>query len=185
MVDKENLKSEVLSAARTLFMSNGYENVGMRDVAKAVGRQPTQVYRLKLSKSDILAELLLELNAQQIERLPLITSKITKGTLQEKVGKYLLKMYEFDIEHLALRQVGAAHGWSWSSEYEMKNFYQVSRLIAPIAKWIKEAELDDVNARCLGIFSLYYVGFRGAVIGKSSAIGCLKMIQSSLTFYCR
>jgi len=27
--------------------------------------------------------------------------------LQEKVGKYLLKMYEFDIEHLALRQVGA------------------------------------------------------------------------------
>jgi len=82
MVDKENLKSEVLSAARTLFMSNGYENVGMRDVAKAVGRQPTQVYRLKLSKSDILAELILELNAQQIERLPLITSKITKGTLQ-------------------------------------------------------------------------------------------------------
>jgi len=67
----------------------------------------------------------------------------------------------------------------------MKNFDQVSRLIAPIAKWIKEAELDDVNARCLGIFSLYYVGFRGAVIGKSSAIGCLKMIQSSLTFYCR
>jgi len=185
LVDKENLRLEVLSAARTLFMSNGYESVGMRDIAQAVGQQPTQVYRLKLSKSDILAELILELNATQIERLPQITSQITKGNLLEKVSDYLEQLYQFDIEHLPLRKVGAAHGWSWSEEYETKNNEQVRHLISPIASWIQEAGLDGVQSRCIGIFSLYYVGFRGAVIRKSSAADCLKMIQPSLTYLCK
>ncbi|MFN5499517.1 MAG: hypothetical protein ACK48Q_08230, partial [Burkholderiales bacterium] len=52
--------------------------------------------------------------------------------------------------------------------------FQLVKLVHYSTGIDKEAELDDVNARCLGIFSLYYVGFRGAVIGKSSAIGCLK-----------
>jgi hypothetical protein len=58
-------------------------------------------------------------------------------------------------------------------------------LISPIASWIQEAGLDGVQSRCIGIFSLYYVGFRGAVIRKSSATDCLKMIQPSLTFFCQ
>lgn len=76
MVDKESLRAQVLTASRQLFMSRGYENVGMRDIAAAVGQQPTQVYRLKLSKSDILAELILDLNNKQIAQLPKVLSKI-------------------------------------------------------------------------------------------------------------
>ncbi len=112
MANKENLRLEVLAAARKLFMSKGYENVGMRDIAQVVGQQPTQVYRLNLSKSDILAELILELNTKQIERLPQITSQIKNGSLFEKVSEYLEQLYQFDIEHLPLRSVGAAQGWS-------------------------------------------------------------------------
>ena len=185
LVEKEKLRSAILEAARQLFMSRGYENVGMRDVAQAIGQQPTQVYRLKLSKSDILAELILELNTKQIERLPKIIAKIGDGSLLDKVSSYLESLYELDIEHLPLRSVGAAHGWSWSADYESRNFEQVLKLIAPIASWLEGAGLGDVQPRCLGIFSLYYIGFRGAVIRNSSANDCLKLIQPSLIFFCR
>ena len=185
LVDKENLRIAVLEAAQQLFISNGYENVGMRDIAQVVGKQPTQVYRLKLSKSDILAELILQLNAKQIERVPKILSTIVGDSLYDKVCIYLERLYELDIEYLPLRSVGAAHGWSWTAEYEARNNEQVIHLIAPIASWIAEAGLNDVHARCIGMFSLYYVGFRGAVIRKLSANECLESIKPSLSYFCR
>ena len=185
MINKENLRIAVLDAAQQLFISKGYENVGMRDIALAVGKQPTQVYRLKLSKSDILAELILQLNSKQIERVPKLLSSIKGDKLYDKVCAYLESLYELDIEHLPLRSVGAAHGWSWSADYESRNFEQVLKLIAPIASWLEGAGLGDVQPRCLGIFSLYYIGFRSAVIRKSSANDCLKLIQPSLIFFCR
>jgi AcrR family transcriptional regulator len=185
LIDKENLRSAVLEAAHHLFVSKGYENVGMRDIAQAVGKQPTQVYRLKLSKSDILAELILQLNAKQIERIPKILSKIKGDNLYDKVCTYIERLYELDIEYLPLRSVGAAQGWSWSADYEAKNLEQVRHLIAPIASWISEAGLKDVQGRSIGIFSLYYVGFRGAVIRKSSASECLESIKPSLSYFCK
>ncbi len=185
MIDKENLRSAVLEAARELFISKGYENVGMRDIAQAVGKQPTQVYRLNLSKSDILAELILQLNEKQIERIPKILKSIKGDNLFDKVCEYTERLYELDIEYLPLRSEGAAHGWSWSAKYEVKNNEQVRHLIAPIASWITEAGLKDVQARCIGMFSLYYVGFRGAVIRRSSANECLESIKPSLSYFCR
>lgn len=183
MVDKESLRAQVLTASRQLFMSRGYENVGMRDIAAAVGQQPTQVYRLKLSKSDILAELILDLNNKQIAQLPKVLSKIKDGSVLEKIVKYLEIQYKFDIENIELRKVGAVHGWSWNAEYESKNFEQVLKLIHPIAQWMNEAGLDDVDSRCVGIFSLYYVGFRGAVINNFSAAECIATIKPSLIYF--
>ena len=185
MINKENLRIAVLDAAQQLFISKGYENVGMRDIALAVGKQPTQVYRLKLSKSDILAELILQLNSKQIERVPKLLSSIKGDKLYDKVCAYIERLYEFDIEYLPIRSVGAAHGWSWSAEYETKNLEQVRQLIAPIASWIAEAGLRGVEARCIGMFSIYYVGFREAVIRQSSAKECLESIKPSLSYFCR
>ncbi|MFO0121433.1 MAG: TetR/AcrR family transcriptional regulator, partial [Inhella sp.] len=67
---KDSLKADVLQAARMLFIEHGYEAVGMRDIAGAVGKQPLQLYRLKLSKADILAEVIIALNQEQIAQLP-------------------------------------------------------------------------------------------------------------------
>lgn len=101
----------------------------------------------------------------------------------EKIVKYLEIQYKFDIENIELRKVGAVHGWSWNAEYESKNFEQVLKLIHPIAQWLNEAGLDDVDSRCVGIFSLYYVGFRGAVINNFSAAECLAAIKPSLIYF--
>ena len=81
MPDKQNLRTDVINVARQLFMSKGYENVGMRDIAQVLGQQPTQVYRLNLCKSDILAELILELNEAQIAKLPIIKTQIEGDTV--------------------------------------------------------------------------------------------------------
>ena len=75
----DSLKAQVLDAARELFMAHGYEAVGMRDIAKSVGRQPVQVYRLNLSKQDILAELIIALNEVQIGQISVLLERI-KGT---------------------------------------------------------------------------------------------------------
>lgn len=178
-----SLKEQVLKAARQLFMARGYEAVGMRDIARAVGREPVQVYRLKLSKSDILAELILELNQEQINQLSEICHRITGRDLLDRTCFYLRELYTSDVHYLPIRSVGAAFGWMWSAAYEQRVVEQVYQLIQPLVDMMTESGLDDIPARCIGIWSLYYVGYRQAVIHGGTADDCLESIKPSLRFY--
>ncbi len=164
-------------------MERGYEAVGMRDIAKAVGKQPVQVYRLKLNKADILAELIIDLNQWQISQLPGLCKRIKGATALERISGYLRELYKLDIEYLPIRSVGAAFGWMWSAEQEQRIIEQVFQLIMPVADSLEAAGLNDLSARCLGIWSLYYVGFRQAVIHGGTADDCLALIQPSLKYF--
>ena len=70
------LRKKIRQCARSLFMKEGYETVGMRQIAQAFGLQPTQVYRLELSKADILAEVIIELNSELIDTLPALLDTV-------------------------------------------------------------------------------------------------------------
>ncbi len=155
----------------------------MRDIAKAVGKQPVQVYRLNLSKADILAELIIELNQEQIDQLPQLCTRVTGANLFERTCAFLHVLYTLDITYLPIRSVGAAFGWLWSADYEERVTQQVMQLIQPVVKDMQEAGLDNIPARCLGIWSLYYVGFRRAVVHGGSAADCLDEIKPSLGFF--
>ena len=179
----DSLRGDVIAAARTLFMERGYDAVGMRDIARAVGRQPVQIYRLKLSKADILAELTIQLNEEQIKQIPDLCSRVSDGPLFQRASSYLRELYALDIEQMPIRSVSAAFGWSWSADYERRVIGQVFQLIDPLARWMTEAGLDDIPARCFGIWSLYYVGFRHAVMQLATADECLSVIKPSLCFY--
>ena len=179
----ESLKEEVLIAARELFLSRGYEAVGMRDIARAVKRQPVQIYRLNLSKADILAELIIELNQEQINQLPNLCARVKGRNLFERVSSYLRELYAMDIQYMPIRSVGAAFGWLWSSSYERRVIEQVHQLIKPVVDWMQEADLGDIPARCIGIWSLYYVGYRHAVMQRGMADDCLAAIQPSLRYF--
>lgn len=178
-----SLKEQVLKSARDLFMARGYEAVGMRDIARAVGREPIQVYRLKLSKSDILAELIVELNQEQINQLPIICKLVKGRNLFERTCSYLRELYKLDVHYLPIRSEGAAFGWMWSADYEHRVVEQVHQLIKPLVDWMLLAGLDDIPARCIGIWSLYYVGYRQAVIHGGTADDCLAAIKPSLRYY--
>lgn len=177
------LRKQVIKAARSLIMANGYEAVGMRDIAKAVGKEPVQIYRLGLSKTDILAEVIIELNQRQIAQLPKILQRVSGTSSLERTCAYLLELYKLDIRHMPIRAVGAAVGWTWSPAYESRVVVQVIKLLEPVAGWLNYSGLDDIPSRCMGIWSLYYVGYRRAVIHGESANGCLASIKSSLRFF--
>lgn len=179
----DSLKEQVLKSARALFMARGYEAVGMRDIARAVGREPIQVYRLKLSKSDILAELIITLNLEQINQLPKICKRIKGRDLLDRTCSYLRELYKLDVHYLPIRSVGAAYGWMWSASYELRIVEQVHQLIKPLVDMMVESGLDNIPARCIGIWSLYYVGYRQAVIHGGTADDCLSSIKPSLRFY--
>ena len=180
MKTNDSLKDQVLKAAHALFMARGYEAVGMREIAKAVGRQPVQVYRLNLSKADILAELILALNEEQIALLPTLLERVKGAGAVERTCRYLLELYRLDIRDLPIRSVGAAYGWTWSIDYEHRVIAQIGHLVKPVADWLQEAGLEDIPARILGIWSLYYIGYRRAVIHGGAAEDCLSAIAPSL-----
>jgi AcrR family transcriptional regulator len=153
-------RTQLVHAARGLFLSKGYESVGMREIAQAVGKAPTQVYRLGLSKTDILAEIIIELNQEQIDRLPGLLMTLTGANAFERTCAYLLRLYESDIEYMPVRAIGAAQGWTWSTAYEEAVTAQVWELLAPIVGWLADDHVGDIPARCRAIWSLYYVGYR-------------------------
>jgi len=175
-----SLKEQVLQAAKNLFLEHGYDAVGMRDIAKAVDRQPVQVYRLNLSKSDILAELIIDLNEQQIKQLSELLARVGGTFLIDKVCAYFRELYVLDIQYLPIRSVGAAYGWMWNAAYEARIVEQVIQLLQPVAGWMTEAGLDQIEARGFGIWSVYYVGFRRAVIHGGNADDCIQGIRPSL-----
>lgn len=154
--------------------------MGMRDIAQAMGLQPVQLYRLKLSKTDILAELVIALNEEQIRALPALLPTLQGDSAFEKCCGYLLALYTSDIKNMPLRSIGAIHGWSWTGAYESTVIDQVWKFLAPVAQWLTQDGFDDVGARCYGIWALYYVGYRGAVTKGHSAEECLAEVRPSL-----
>ena len=42
--EKEQLRHQILSAARELFVNEGYENVSMRKIAHKIEYSPTTIY---------------------------------------------------------------------------------------------------------------------------------------------
>lgn len=176
----EPLKQLVLAAAKELFLTRGYDAVGMRDIAQAVGRQPVQIYRLNLPKPDILAELIIELNDEEIRQIPELLAKVSGDSLIDRVCSYFLELYRLDIQYMPIRSVGAAFGWMWNTRYEQQIIGQVLQLLQPVAGWMQEAGLEGIAARGYGIWSVYYVGFRRAAIHGGSAEECIGEIRPTL-----
>jgi AcrR family transcriptional regulator len=56
--DSATRREEILEAARTLFLRDSYENVGVRDVAAAARVDPALVHRYAGSKDELFAEVL-------------------------------------------------------------------------------------------------------------------------------
>ena len=74
-----------------------------------------QLYRLKLSKADILAEVIITLNQEQIAQIPELCRRAQGKTLHERCCAYLRELYAMDIYYLPIRSVGAAFGWVWNT----------------------------------------------------------------------
>ncbi len=70
--ERENLRQEILDAARELFVVEGYENVSMRRIADRIDYSPTTIYLHFKDKSDLLYHICAETFARLSERLEAI-----------------------------------------------------------------------------------------------------------------
>ena len=52
--EKEQLRQQILSAARELFVNEGYDNVSMRKIASKIEYSPTTIYLYFKDKADLL-----------------------------------------------------------------------------------------------------------------------------------
>ena len=66
---KENLRREILDAAREMFIDEGYEAVSMRKIANRIEYSPTTIYLYFKDKSELFNQLCEETFAQLAQRL--------------------------------------------------------------------------------------------------------------------
>jgi AcrR family transcriptional regulator len=172
--------TRVLEAAEKLFRKHGFDDIGMRDIAEAADTNPVQLYRLGLTKSEILGELVVRLNERQIREMKKVDIAQLGATVSERVLGYLLALYRLDTRDKELRKLGAAYGWLWPKERETQVVEQIHQLVEPVASELKRAGLDKVGDRCLAIWSLYYTGYRAAIIDGASSEQCLEGISRAV-----
>jgi AcrR family transcriptional regulator len=174
----------IVKVAHRLFEKNGYEQVGMREISSAAQKSPMQLYRLGLDKKDLLAEVIIQVNAKQIKKLKPYTAG-KEISAKSFIENYLLTLYEQDIEIKSIRKEGATFGWKWSGKYEVQIIEQLMQIIKPIADALEYEGFSDIQARCFAIWSLYYVGYRNAVMHDANAQQCLDDINPSLALLLR
>ena len=172
--------ANVIKVAHRLFATKGYEEVGVREIAYEAGISPIQVYRLGLDKYDLLAEVILIVNQTMIKSIKPFNSALHTSALAF-IEQYLLDLYKQDINIKSIRKEGAAFGWKWSGKYEALIIEQLLQILKPIADALSHFGYDEIEARCYAIWSLYYVGYRNAVMNDADAESCLGEIKPSLS----
>lgn len=95
--EKQELRQEILQAARELFVRDGFENVSMRKIAEKIEYSPTTIYLYFQDKADLLDcvcdETLLKLAAElgRLWNLP--------GEPLERLRRGMKAYIEFGLEH--------------------------------------------------------------------------------------
>jgi len=170
---------QVVKIAHRLFATRGYEEVGIREIAQEAGISPMQVYRLGVDKHDLLAEVILILNQEMINKITSFDYASFTSALTF-IEKYLLDLYQQDIESKSIRREGLTFGWKWSEKYETFMIEQQRQIFKPIADALAHFGYSEIEARCHAIWSLYCFGYRKAIMNNADANACLNSIKQSL-----
>jgi AcrR family transcriptional regulator len=97
--EKEELRQEILDAARDLFVELGYESVSMRRIAEKIEYSPTTIYLHFRDKSDLLECICADTFAQLVEILESIsrTERDPVEALKQGLSAYI----DFGLKHPA------------------------------------------------------------------------------------
>jgi AcrR family transcriptional regulator len=97
--EKEELRQEILDAARDLFVELGYEAVSMRKIAEKIEYSPTTIYLYFRDKSDLLDCICSDTFEQLVERLGSISHEESDPV--EALKKGLRAYIDFGLQHPA------------------------------------------------------------------------------------
>ena len=137
------LREAAIALAKEYFSERGYEAVSLQELATELAVPPAALLRQELSKPDLLAEAIIALNDEQItwlESRPEATDESLP--LQEAVECYLRRVYEFDLEHITLRRMGAAFWVALGTEVRASHLETVVRAHGPHRRYPASGRLQ-------------------------------------------
>lgn len=95
--EKQELRQEILSAARELFIREGFENLSMRKIAEKIEYSPTTIYLYFQDKADLL-DCVCEETLEKLEsRLAALRTSISDPV--ERLRSGLRAYIEFGLEY--------------------------------------------------------------------------------------
>ena len=95
--EKEQLRRQILSAARELFVNEGYENASMRKIAEKIEYSPTIIYGYFNGKADLLDTVCQETLLNLLNTLELLKSD--KSNPVENLRKSGKAYVEFGLQY--------------------------------------------------------------------------------------
>jgi AcrR family transcriptional regulator len=94
---KENLRQEIMDAARELFVAEGYGSVSMRKIADKIDYSPTTIYLYFTDKSDLLHQICEQTFANLAQNIKSI-QQLSDNPL-EKLRSGLREYVHFGLKH--------------------------------------------------------------------------------------
>lgn len=124
---KENLRQEILDAARQMFVEEGYASVSMRKIADRIEYSPTTIYLYFKDKAEIFNQLCEETFAKLAHRLESLARKHTDPIAFLRAG--MLAYVDFGLKN--------------------PNHYTITFIISPKESGEYKFE-DSIGARAFG-----------------------------------
>ncbi len=134
--EKENLRQEILDAARDLFVAEGYENVSMRKVAEKIEYSPTTIYLYFKDKSELLHEVCEEaftrlsdeiIRGQRLGKTPI---EVLRLGMFAYVAFGLLNPHHYEVVFVTPRGTGHGSDYSYNASMGEKAFELLSASVA-------------------------------------------------------
>jgi AcrR family transcriptional regulator len=94
---KTVLRTEILEAARELFVKHGYESVSMRRIAEKIEYSPTTIYLYFKDKSELMTAICEETFARLNKRIAMVVEAAEDPVAAIKAG--MLAYIEFGLKH--------------------------------------------------------------------------------------
>lgn len=95
--DKENLRQEIMDAAREMFVAEGYKDVSMRKIADKIGYSATTIYLYFKDKNDLLHQICEQTFARLAQNINAIY-RLSDNPL-EKLRSGLREYIYFGLKH--------------------------------------------------------------------------------------
>ncbi len=178
---KQRTRARILSAARKLFASPGYEETTIRMIASEASVAPGSVFTTFDSKEDVLLAIAAEKYEELAEHL---AERLThaQGCARDRLKAAFEAAYQFEHARLALQVAHLGASWTWSHDMETRSRERQARPFSIVRKLLVEAAANaevrpevDIDLLADILFTLYLRNFRHAWFRHMDAAGTAAM----------
>jgi AcrR family transcriptional regulator len=149
---------QIVATAARLFAANGYHEMGMREIADALGIRGASLYHHYRSKEEILFAICLTVTQEPVERqIPLLDEAGTPTSrLSALVRAHVLHLVDRQVEHLVGRHELSALTAEHRAVVDGHRRYYQRRVADTIAAGVRSGEftVSDVRLVTLALLDM-------------------------------